>query len=354
MPNGADILNTAARGLGAASDKGGEINVDLLVYLNQILGLDKAADTYLGKICIDVREEVMGTIATVEKCFLNYGGVHPDGTAGNPGNYAYQRKDNFSTSAKSLPNPPYISDFNDLSDTPKNGWFEVLGPADDCDLTECTSFVTVHGPILDYVFGGGVPGGAPEGFMGGNIGGFAQAADDTRAVIDYMHSWPVPVDYQTGWQGCVEDPDKTSYDLSISSQSGLQVPVRVVATTEGREFILTVANAGPDAASGVVLLTAQSTNGAYDNVVEIDNPADLLDGPYYWNAAEQRFEFPIEDLPAGFNDSWTVYFKIKNNSATTITWTATIDAEFDVNDNNNSVTAVTTVIKSKGGGGGEK
>ncbi len=360
LPDGAGILNTAARGLGAASDKGGEINVDLLVYLNQILGLDKAEGTYLEKLCINVREEVMGTVDTVEKCFLNYGGIHPDilGAGGNPGYYTYARKDNFSTQGqypaqKSLPNPPYISDFNDPADTPRNGWFEVLGPADDCDLIDCTSFITIHGPILDYTFGSGVPNGAPDGFTDGNIGGFVQTADDTRAVIDYMHSWPVPADYQTAWEGCEEDPDKTSYDLSISTQSGLQVPVKIVATTEGREFIVSVANAGPDTASGFVLVTAVTTSGDYTNVVEIDNPTDLLDGPYYWDAANQMFKFPIEDLPAGFSDSWTVYFTIKDNVATKITWTATIDATHDVNANNNEVTAKTTVMESRGGGGGE-
>jgi hypothetical protein len=351
LPDGADILNTAARGLGAASDKGGDVNVDLLVYLNQILGLDKAEETYLEKICIEVREEVMGTVDTVEKCFLNYGGppLRPDITiyGNNPGNYAYQRQDNFSTTEKSLPNPPYISDFAD--DTFQNGWFEVLGP--DCDdINACYNFVTIHGPILDYTFNNGSPDSVPGGFTDGNIGGFAQAADDTRAVIDYMHSWPVPADYQTGWEGCEEDPTKTNYDLSISPQSGLQVPVRMVATTEGREFIVSVANAGPDTASGVVLVTAVTTYNEFTNVVEI--PPEGSTG--YWNAAEERFEFPIEELAAGFTDSWTVFFNIKDNRATTITWTATIDAEYDVNPNNNSVTAETTVMRSKGGGGGEE
>lgn len=344
LPDGADILNTAARGLGAASDKGGNFNVDLLVYLNQILGLDKAADTYLGKICIDVREEVMGNVETVEKCFLNYGTTYPDGNGGNPGNFLYMRNDNFSTAATSLPNPPYITGPGNPNG---DGWFEVLGPAESCASTSTLPcYETIHGSILDYTFGGGVPGGAPAGFIDGNIGGFAQAADDARAVIEYMHSWPVPADFQTIWDGCVEDPSKTSYDLSISPQSGLQVPVRIVASTEGREFIVTVTNAGPDPASGSVLLTVETTNGDFTNVVEIPGP----DGPY-WSQANQRFEFPIENLGAGFSDSWTVFFTIKDNRATKLTWTATIDAAYDVNERNNSVTATTTVMMTSGGRG---
>ncbi len=44
---------------------------------------------------------------------------------------------------------------------------------------------------MDAVFG------TDPGFLDGNIGGFAQAADDTRAVIDFMHDRPVPLDYET-------------------------------------------------------------------------------------------------------------------------------------------------------------
>ena len=43
--HGYGILDTAAKALGAAADKGGKINVDLVVYLNQILGLDLPTTT---------------------------------------------------------------------------------------------------------------------------------------------------------------------------------------------------------------------------------------------------------------------------------------------------------------------
>ena len=74
LPQGATTLDTAARGLGAAFDKSGEVDVDLVAYLNFILGLsDPATSTILDpKICIDVKEEVQGTVQLVEKCFLDY------------------------------------------------------------------------------------------------------------------------------------------------------------------------------------------------------------------------------------------------------------------------------------------
>ena len=91
-----DVLNTAARGLGAASDKTGEVNVDLVVYLNEILGLSEpgvATAPELGDlICQKNREEVKGAVVLVEKCFLNYEA------------YAYERAANF----LGLPYPPYI------------------------------------------------------------------------------------------------------------------------------------------------------------------------------------------------------------------------------------------------------
>ena len=53
LPAGAeelDILDIAARGLGAASDKTGELNLDMVAYLNQIMGLtDPLTSTILPK-----------------------------------------------------------------------------------------------------------------------------------------------------------------------------------------------------------------------------------------------------------------------------------------------------------------
>jgi hypothetical protein len=294
-----DMLDTAARALGAAADKTGQVNVDLLAYLNQIMGLsDPATPTVLPKLCINLKEEVMGEVQLVEKCFLDYGV------------YGYGRTANFSA----LPAPAYIP-----GGGPMEGWFEYLAVLDEA----LPSFYIVQGPIQDAVFG------IDHGYMYGNIGGFAQAADDSRAVINFMHNWPVPADYVT--QVSCLAAGNISYDVSISDISGLQVPVRMVAGTEGREFTLTVnnASASPDAATGSVIVTALDTNG---NSI-----------PSFPRI------FPFNDLLPGASLSWTEGFSVAYK--TTVTWTATAQAGFDVNPDNNSVTEITTVT---GGGGGSR
>jgi len=244
---------------------------------------------------------VKGVIQMVPKCFLLYG------------TYAYNRGANFGA----LPAPAYIP-----AATPKAGWTEYLGLLSVLDpVLKQPTFVRVQGPTLAAV---------PElvanpGLTAPNIGGFATAADDARAVIDYLHSWPLPADYATPLT-CEASGD-THYDVSISADSGLQVPVRMVAGTEGREFTLAVANAGPDAATGTVLLTAVDSNGV---------PIATFPRTYSFT------------LVPGTSQSWTEGFSISYK--TTVTWTATIAAEFDVNVSNNSVTETTTVI-GKGGGG---
>lgn len=293
-----DVLDIAAVGIGAASDKGGKVGVDMVVYLNQIMGLtDETVSTWLPKKCIDVKQEVMGVVQLVRKCFLDYG---PTG-----GNFAYNRGPHFGA----LPAPAYIP-----AAAPQAGWFEYLTVLDPATPT----FRIAQGPMLDVV---------PElmanpGWGGSNIGGFAQAADDARAVIDYAHSWPVPGDYPTpltcGASG------ETHYDVSISPESGLQVPVRMVVNTT-REFTVTVANAGPDAASGTVVLTAVNPGG---------NPIYTFPRTYTFT-----------NLAAGASQSWGGTFKVKY--ATTVTWTATASAEFDVNTGNNVVIGITKVKASQ-------
>jgi hypothetical protein len=311
LPQGAGVLDTAARGIGAGSDKSGEVNVDLVAYLNQTMGLsDPATSTILDpKICEMYREEVQGVIQLVQKCFLDYSA------------YGYNRATNFGA----LPDPAYIP-----ASSPVDGTFEYLAyiPASDPPW-----FEIVYGPIMDAVFcedaagdpldpvNGICTGTIDPGFLAGNIGGFAQAADDTRAVIDFMHTWPVPGTFPTPVP-CA-DSGLISYDVSISDVSGLQVPVNIVAGTD-REFTLTVANAGPDAATGAVLLTATDSNG---------NPVPTFPRTYTFTT-----------LAAGANTSWIGGLCVSN--PTTITWTATATAAYDVNPSNNSVTESTVVIGS--------
>ncbi|MGY6276823.1 hypothetical protein [Methylomonas sp. MgM2] len=297
-----NVLDTAARGVGAAADKSGKVSVDMVVYLNQIVGLtDESVTTYLPKKCINVKEEVKGVVQMVRKCFLDYG------------NYNYNRTANFI----SLPNPPYIPDGN-----PQPGWFEYLKVLD-----STPTFGIVEGPILDAI---------PE-LMGNpnltafNIVGFAQAADDTRAVIDFMHTWPLPSDYATPLT--CDASSGATYDVSISEQSGLQVPVQMVDGTEGREFTVTVANAGPNSATGTVTVTAVAANGA--------------------TIAGSPWTFNFNNLAAGASQSFIQLFSINVGARTTITWTATVNASNDVNTGNNSVTETTNVkVTGRGGQGG--
>ena len=294
----ADYLTTAARALGAASDKTGEFNVDMLAYLNQIMGLDGLPTTLDPKICETYREEVQGVIQLVEKCFLDYG------------TFAYNRDTNFGA----LPDPAYIPESG-----PMAGWFEYLAEVD--PATNPPTFEIVQGPITTGVF-------ADEYFEDDNIGGFAQAADDARAVINFMHSNPLPAGYETPLD--CEASGEIFYDLSISEQSGLQVPKNYVSGGE-REFFVNVTNLGPDPAYGTVTVVA--TNG-----VELGS-----------------WQFTITDLLAGQTASFTQHFTITTTS-NRINWSATVVADpptADPNLGNNYVTASSTVRAAGGGGGGE-
>jgi hypothetical protein len=306
LPAGAGPVETAARGLGVASDKGGEVNVDMVAYLNQIMGLtDPATSTILPKLSETYREEVQGVIQPVTKYFLNYGA----------NGYGYNRGNNFGA----LPSTGHIGG---------PGQFEYLDlvPGTGVPLDTARFFIN-QGSITTAVF-------ADEPFTGGNIGAFAQAADDTRAVINFMHDWPMPdADvYGTPLGSCTPDPTVITYDVSISDVSGLQVPKMMVDGSEGREFFLTVANAGPDPASGTVQVEATAANGG----IIVDSP---------WN-------FTFTGLPAGGSQTWITFFNVDLGGPTTIEWTATATAEYDVNLSNNTVIATTSVKVTGGGGGG--
>jgi len=302
LPDGIDLYDTAARGLGAANDKTGSINVDMVVYINQILGLSDLETTIFGApTCQSNKEEVSGVVRTVEKCFLNFAG------------YSYYRDQNFG----SLPSPAYIP-----QDAPLDGWFEYLDVLPPEEGSPDLFFVN-QGEITTVVFND------ETGFVEGNIGGFAQAADDTRAVIDFMHSHPLPLGYETPVPLLCDISGDDIYDVSISDISGLQVPVRMVAGTEGREFTLTVANAG-DFATGTVELTAVAADGT-----------SIPTFP-------RSFAF---ELVGGTSTSWTEGFSI--DEKTTVTWTATAIpdcASCDLNLANNSVTE--TTLTTGGGSGG--
>ena len=314
--------DTAARGLGAASDKAGEFNVDMLAYLNSIMGLDDLA-TVLGKICIDIREEVKGVIQLVEKCFLNYGPDTYDayGQLIIGADYLYDRSTNFGA----LPDPAYIPE-----EGPVEGWFEYTYLISEDPPT----FGIDQGPIMGAVFDD-LP-----GFSDGNIGGFAQAIDDTRAVIEFMHTNPVSDDFATPVP-CEASGD-INYDVSISDVSGLQVPKNVVDGSSDREFIVTVANAGPDAAE--VTLTVTATPAVEGEVL-----ADLPDDGASF--IESPFVFPTTLIPPGGNHAFSALISVDIGERTSIVWTADAFAPDDVNPSNNVVTAESNVKVSGGGRG---
>ena len=318
-------IDAAATSLGAAADKSGFVGVDLVVYLNEILGLtETSANVMLSRECISVKEEVMGVIQHVQKCFLDYSS-YDDGNG-----YWYNRYENFSA----LPAPPYI--FTNTYPTGE-GIFEYLWLLTEDPLT----FNIVKGPILDAV---------PElsadpTYTDWNIGGFATAADDSRAVIDFFHTWPVPGDYVTPVP--CEAAGDVYYDVAISADSGLQVPKRMVADTEGREGTVTVSNAGPADASGVVQLIGVDSDGAVIGPLYLVEDGAPTETEVF--TAANSYEEPFE-LAAGYSASWTFFFSM--DYGTTITWTAEAIAADDVNGSNNLVEEVTVVTARQGGGNG--
>jgi len=314
LPEGAGAVETAARGLGVASDKGGEVNVDMVAYLNQVMGLtDPATSTILPKLSETYREEVQGVIQPVTKYFLDY----------SANGYAYNRAENFGA----LPSTGHIGN--------GQGEFEYLSVV----VPETTPplFEIVRGPIMGAVPFTDVPGSAAS-----NIGAFAQAADDTRAVINFMHDWPMPdADvYGTPLGSCDPGTAGTSYDVSISDVSGLQVPKNIVDGSSDREFIVTVANAGPDAATVTLTVTATPV---IEGIVEANLGTEFIAGP---------FVFAPVGIPAGTSHAFSALIHVDIGEPTTIDWMATAIADDDVNLSNNTVTAVSTVRATGSGGGG--
>ncbi len=307
-------LHMAARAAGGAMDKGGEGTVDLFVYLNEVLGLtEDSSPSILPRVCIPIKQEVMGVIKMVPTCFLDYSG------------FTYSRLAKFG----GLPERPYVP-----MDDPVPGYFEYLALTN----PDPPMFEIEQGPITTAVFQDEV------GFDGGNIRGFAQEADDARAVIEFMHMWPVPEEFESTLT-CDVSAD-IYYDVSISDVSGLQVPVRMVAGTEGREGTVTVVNGGPAEATGTVMVT-----GVYEDADGEDHFVTMVKVEAGLPTEEPIFAEPEEfTLLPGRSQSWIFYFSMEE--ATTIDWTAHAEAELDVVEENNTVTEKTVVTGPKGGGSG--
>jgi hypothetical protein len=295
------ILDTAAKALGAASDKGGKINIDLVVYLNQILGLDQLPQEQLAvsKIPLTIRQEVQGQVVEVTKYFLDYSA------------YNYERAETYGN----LPFPKNIPAKN-----PQLGYFDYLTPYSSLTATDGRPLFNISSAnIVSTVFVS-LP-------IMHNIGAFAQASDDARAVIDFMHSHPVMTGYEAPvlCEGSVAPPPLPAVDVS----SKLQMPTRMAGNTT-REGTLTVSNLKGAPASGSALLVGKDSTGKE------------LFAQYNFNA-----------LAAGKSVSFIFPFKAPNY-ATTITWTATATAVGDNNVTNNVATFKTTVTAPRGGGRGER
>ena len=133
----------------------------------------------------------------------------------------------------------------------------------------------------------------------------------------------MPLGYETKVPLCDVPDTDLIYDVSISEESGLQVPRRMVADAEeGRDIIVTVANAGPDVATGHVTVIGEDAAQ-----VEVFNES-------------QDFVIHAGGTYSNGNDPWL--FSL--DYATTVSWTATAYAEDDLNTGNNTVTATTKVM----------
>ena len=180
----------------------------------------------------------------------------------------------------------------------------------------------------------------------GNIGGYAQAADDARAVINFMHDWPMPdADVYATAVPCLASGD-IDFDVSISDVSGLQVPKNIVDGSSDREFIVTVANAGPDDATVTLTVTAiPDAGGTVEANLDGDDPdAGFIPSP---------FEFEPIVIAAGTSHSFSALISVDIGTQTTINWTAVAAAPGDVLLGNNTATAVSNVkVTGSGGGGG--
>lgn len=302
IPQDQDPALTAARAIGAAVDKSGEVDVDMIQYGSRIFGLVDAETTlFPGRHCIWYRTEDLGALVNAEECFIDFS------------SFEYNRADNFGEVDGALPLPKYIP----AGDSPSDGWFEYL----ELDSDEPT-FAIGQGNILEKVFDG------VEIFKT-NIEAFMYAADDTRAVINYMHNWPVPGDYVTH-PGCEENPD-IAYDVYISA---LKVPTNMIAGATDREYSVTV---GIDTINEVtdISLTLKGDVASTNKEFIHEDLFNLGEGGTYTLAG-----LVPEDLTAGAANK------------DTILWTATVDAIYDYNDSNDVMLASTLIRRSGGGSGG--
>jgi hypothetical protein len=145
-PLAGDFLDRAAAALGGAADKGGKVTVDVVVYLNAFMQVPEDANP----------DEVPIPHVSGDARYYNFSG------------FSYQRTETYGGNLCHL---AVVLDDNGLP---------VPGGGEGQFLVE-----VVNGPIMDAVFEG-------IDYDGENVMAFAQAADDARAVVEFMHSHVVP------------------------------------------------------------------------------------------------------------------------------------------------------------------
>lgn len=320
-------LDSAARALGASYPKEGQGRVDTVVYINEILGLTESdASSLLCRPCLTqtVRQEVMGEMRRVTKRYLDYSG------------YAYDRETSFSA----LPSPAYIgmqeSYEYPASGAAQEGYFEFMEVV--YDGTVLATYYTTDS-IFARVFG------SEDNLDSAALNGFSRAADDTRAVISFVHAGPVPDAYATPVP-CDAAAPADLFDVFISPQSGLKVPVQMAAAGDGREGSVTVENAGPMTAVNVAVMVEGRYRDADGQVQTVPLRVSLLDTTPIFDAGAE----PLDPIEPGYSASITFFFEMAE--AAEIEWTARAYPTDDANPANNEVSGTTVVRKPKGGGGG--
>ncbi len=165
--NGAavNLLDRAAGMLGTVADKGGKVGLDVLIYTTQIMTITQDQST--------ASVDAFGT--PFAGGFFNFS------------QYVYDRSVSFNG------NVCYLKVIS-----------PVDAPAGDETLPLDVTGELVSEPLLPLVFppledSAGYVGGLTDeteytGFAGNNVWAFTQAADDARAVIQWTHDHPVPIE----------------------------------------------------------------------------------------------------------------------------------------------------------------
>lgn len=162
-----NLLDRAAAMLGTATDKSGKLGLDETLYTSQFMTL--AADM------TSEAESMFGP--PFEEIYFNFSSYQYDRSTTYNGNICYLK-------IISPQSPPPSGETLPI-DVVAELVSEPLMPLVFPPLEESGDYVGGLSDEGDYT-----------GFTGSNVWGFTQAADDARAVIEWMHSHPVPIELE--------------------------------------------------------------------------------------------------------------------------------------------------------------